>query len=267
MAQQYVLNAYFSLRVPERGDVQKNGYRQTEGGTSMATQSGKNEGRTRRRAMYLILGSLMLTILVPQYGLAQEKYHHRDFYVTAKPGIYSPQTNDLDGFDTGFNGEIAFGFQPIKYFAVELGTGYFNTEGKESFAGTSNGLNVTERDKFYFHVFPVTLTAKLIIPYKKFEFFGLGGGGAYYVWADIRAKGTINGTRFYEELDGSDVVLGGYLGLGIHYNITPRIFIGAEGKYLWTSRADPEEDFFDDSLGVKFKLDGILATAVVGFRF
>jgi len=91
-----------SIRRPAMGRcyVQKNGYQQTKGGAKMATPSKKNKGRTLRRAKYLILGSVMLTILIPQYVLAQEKYHHRDFYTTAKPGIYSPQTNDLEDFGT-----------------------------------------------------------------------------------------------------------------------------------------------------------------------
>jgi len=55
--------------------VQENGYPETKGGAKMATPSKKNKGRTLRRAKYLILGSVMLTILIPQYVLAQEKCH------------------------------------------------------------------------------------------------------------------------------------------------------------------------------------------------
>lgn len=211
----------------------------------------------------ILLVVLMLMILIPQQVSAQ----YRNFYITVKPGIYSPQTNDLEGFDTGFYGEIAAGYQFFKYFAVELGTGYFNTKGRESFVGMIDGFNVAQRDRFYFDVLPVTLTAKLIIPYKRFEFFGLGGVGGYYVWANIKTRGTVDGIPFSERFHGDDLVFGGYLGLGVHYNITPWIFVGAEGKYLWTGRAEPEEGFFDDSLGIKFKLNGILATGVLGFRF
>jgi outer membrane protein W len=77
----------------------------------------------------------------------------------------------------------------------------------------------------------------------------------------------VNGIPVSVELDGEDIVFGGYLGLGVHYNITPRFFVGVEGKYLWTDRANPKDEYYDESLGVKFKLDGILATAVLGFRF
>jgi hypothetical protein len=61
--------------------------------------------------------------------------------------------------------------------------------------------------------------------------------------------------------------LGGYLGAGIHYNITPRIFFGAEGKYLWTNKAKLEYEEFGVPLRVKFKMDGFIATAVIGIRF
>ena len=44
-------------------------------------------------------------------------------YFVFKGGIYSPQTNDLDGFDTGFNGELAIGHYFDKNWAVELGAG------------------------------------------------------------------------------------------------------------------------------------------------
>ena len=51
------------------------------------------------------------------------------------------------------------------------------------------------------------------------------------------------------------------MGAGIHYNITPRIFVGVEGKYLWTDKVKLED------LEVNFKMDGIIATAVFGIRF
>ena len=47
----------------------------------------------------------------------------------------------------------------------------------------------------------------------------------------------------------------------LHYNITRKIFVGVEGKYLWTDKVELED------LELKFKMDGIIATAVVGIRF
>ena len=221
----------------------------------------------------------MLTILIPQSVSAQdkaqdktrektqekarEKDQDKRFYITAKPGIYSPQTSDLEGFDTGFYGEVAAGYKIIKYFATELGVGYFHTEGSESAAGVIGGFNFGATAKATLNVLPVTFTAKLIIPYKKWEFFGLGGVGAYFVWADFKVNGFVDGIFFNGKIKGNDTIFGGYAGGGVHYNITRSVFVGAEGKYLWTDHAK----FEDSGVSLRTNLDGIVATAVLGFRF
>ena len=110
------------------------------------------------------------------------------------------------------------------------------------------------------------------------EFFGLGGAGAYIV------SGAYDVDDWDDDYDHDrhdnhddhdyDAILGGYLGAGIHYNITPRIFhikprifVGVEGKYLWTDKAKLKFEEFGVPLRVKFKMDGIIATAVIGIKF
>ena len=175
---------------------------------------------------------LLLTFLIPVNVFAQTP-----FYITLKPGVYSPQSSDLEGADTGFNGEIAFGCRFNPNIAAEFATGYFTT------------------GNFDINVFPLTLTLKAILPYKRWELFGLAGGGVYIVSA-----------YDYGESD-TDAVWGGYLGGGLHYNITRRIFVGVEGKYLWTDKAKLKDEAYGIPLEAKFKMDGIIATAVIGFRF
>ena len=175
---------------------------------------------------------LVLTFLIPINVFAETP-----FYITLKPGVYSPQSSDLEGIGTGFNGEIAFGYRFNPNIAAEFGIGYFTTE------------------YFDINVFPLTLTLKAILPYKRWEFFGLAGGGVYIVSA-----------YDYGDSD-TDAVLGGYLGGGLHYNITRRIFVGAEGKYLWTDKAKLKDEAYGIPLEAKFKMDGIIATAVIGIRF
>jgi len=199
---------------------------------------------------------LVLTFLIPMNVFAKSP-----FYITAKPGIYSPQSSDLD--ETGFNGEIAFGWRFNPYIATEFGIGYFNTEVEKTFVGAT----YVDREEFNIDVFPVTFTVKAILPYKKWEFFGLAGGGVYIV------SGPDDGGHYdyycdahhcYYDYDYDydyDARLGGYLGAGIHYNITRGMFVGVEGKYLWTDTVKLED------LDVKFKMDGIIATAVFGIRF
>jgi opacity protein-like surface antigen len=194
---------------------------------------------------------LVLAFLIPINVFAQNP-----FYIAFKPGIYSPQSSDLDGFDTGFNGEIALGYRFHRNIAAEFGLGYFNTQEERTFVGSTY---VGEELDIY--VYPVTFTLKAILPYKKWEFFGLAGAGVYIAY----------GPYDYDDDDYDydyhyDTVFGGYLGAGIHYNITPGIFVGVEGKYLWTGKVE-----WDEVLGIptegKFKMDGIIATAVIGIRF
>ena len=162
----------------------------------------------------------------------------------------------------GFNGEIAFGYRFNPNIAAEFGIGYFNTEGE----ATAVGATFVIREKFDINVVPLTLTLKAILPYKKWEFFGLGGAGVYivsgpydYYYYDY---------YYYDyDYDDYDAVLGGYLGGGLHYNITPAMFVGVEGKYLWTDEVKLKDEAYGIPLEAKFKMDGVIATAVIGFRF
>jgi opacity protein-like surface antigen len=202
----------------------------------------------RIKIIFIIV--LVLPFLIPINVVAENP-----FYITFKPGIYSPRSSDLDGFDTGFSGEVAFGYRFNPNIAAELGVGYFHTEGKKALVGPTFVL----WGELDVDVVPITLTLKAILPYKKWEFFGLGGAGVYIAY----------GPYDYDDDDynyHSDAAWGFYLGGGIHYNITPKIFVGVESKYLWTGKVEWEE-----VLGIpvegKFKMDGIIATAVFGIRF
>jgi opacity protein-like surface antigen len=111
------------------------------------------------------------------------------------------------------------------------------------------------------------LLLKAILPYKNWEFFGLGGGGVYFVSAELKGNAVIGGTLYAYDRDDKDSVIGVYLGAGIHYNITPAFFVGVEGKYFWTDDVDVRDEVLGVSAGRKFDMDGIIATAVIGFRF
>ncbi len=200
---------------------------------------------------------LVLTFLIPINGFAKSP-----FYIAFKPGIYSPQASDLDGFDNGFSGEIALGWRFNPNIAAEFGIGYFNTEGEKTVVGTT----YVYREEFDIDVFPVTFTLKAILPYKKWEFFGLAGAGVYIAYGPYDDDYDHHHYDYdYDDDDDYDydARLGGYLGAGIHYNVTPKIFVGVEGKYLWTDKV--KLDYED--LRLKFKMDGIIATAVFGIKF
>jgi opacity protein-like surface antigen len=212
--------------------------------------------------------SIFMVVLVITFLIPINVFAESPFYLALKSGIYSPQSSDLDG-NNGFSGEIAFGFQFNPYIAAEFGIGYFNTEREEMVVGAT----YMRRKEFDINVLPVTFTLKAILPYKKWEFFWLGGGGVYIVSGPFEVED--HGYHYYYHYDyhyyydyhyDYDAVFGGYLGAGIHYNITPTIFVGAEGKYLWTGKVKGDE-VFDISSEARFKLDGVIATAVFGVRF
>jgi outer membrane protein W len=176
-------------------------------------------------------------------------------YFVTKLGAYFPQEKwdvlDVGVFeyslDTGFNGELAYGHYFNRNWALELGIGYFQTSGDDTSFGAKSKSSID--------VMPLTLGIKGIIPADKFEIYGIGGIGAYFVWADEK----LNGISFSDE----DILFGGFLGAGVNYNITPTAFLGIEGKYLWTDKTSLSDSLWRQ----KHKLDGWLATFNIGFRF
>jgi opacity protein-like surface antigen len=209
-----------------------------------------------------VVVALVLAVLIPSQASAQP------FYATLKAGIYSPQTGHNDDFQTGPYGEVAVGWRFHRHFAAEMGLGGFYTEAKDRF---SFPAGIIGEEKAEVSVTPITFTLKAILPYRKWEFFGLGGVGVYFVYADFRSRVQVSGpaTLLLADLDDDDddAVFGAHLGLGFHYNITPNVFVGAEGKYLWTGKANMDDASTGLSSLSEFKLNGILATAVLGFKF
>jgi hypothetical protein len=128
----------------------------------------------------ILMVVLALIILLPVKIFAQSP-----FYFAFKPGMYMPRSSDLNNFDNGFNGEVAFGFRFTPNIAAEFGLGFFNTGGEKTVA-RGNSLSPVHYD---IDVWPFTLTLKGILPYKKWEFFGLAGGGIYSVSAPYNVNG------------------------------------------------------------------------------
>jgi opacity protein-like surface antigen len=153
--------------------------------------------------------------------------------VAIKLGGYFPQADDVDDFDTGLNVEISFTHYFHPNFALELGVGYFKSEDDFDDKLTS---------------YPITLNLKAVYPVGGIELYALGGIGAYYAKLEVPFLG----------FDENDTVLGYQLGVGANFNITPIVYIGAEAKYFW---AKP------DFAGVEIKIDGLQATANLGYRF
>ena len=212
--------------------------------------------RSVRNVMWLLLIILLVVSFVPTVALAQGQ----QFYMALKPGAFFPQ-GDLDdnNWDTGFSGELAFGRQYSKNLAVELNVGWYNLDESEQFSGVLNGASVSAGATADIDIIPFALTVKGILPFERWEFYGLAGIGAYFTTVEVAGSAAANNTTISFSDDDSDTVFGLTVGLGIHYNISPLWFLGVEGKYLFTSDVDV--------FGVDANLNGIIAAGVIGYRF
>ncbi len=173
-------------------------------------------------------------------------------YTALKAGIYSPSASrDLDTFNagnrssldtkTGFAGEIAIGTYFMPMLAMELGVGYFESKGSPA----------AEPGDLKLKVVPLIATGKVLLPIGPLEPYGLFGIGAYITELDVR--GNTGDIR-----DSTKVTYGLHAGVGVNVNIQEKMYVGVEGKYLW---ANPSFG------GEHIKLDGFVATAVIGFRY
>lgn len=199
----------------------------------------------------VLLSACLLVLSFSSAVLAQTQ---RPQYLVLKGGMYSPQTDSLKDFNTGFNMEGAFGYQFDRNWAIEAGAGYFETNAKKSWVYGSE----TGRDSVQLRVVPLTVAVKGSIPADRFELYGIGGIGAYFMETRISY-----GDRYYDRRDDDDkdseTLFGGFLGAGARLNVSPKMFFGLEGKYLWTTKStfSPAET----------DLNGFFASFVVGFRF
>lgn len=194
-----------------------------------------------KKIALLAIVSLSLIAMIANVAQAE----NLPSYAVLKAGVYSPEADDLDEFDSGFNGEAAFGTYIGKDLAVEIGINWFKTDVKEA-----------NLDADIETMSVLLLSLKKFYPIGDFEPYIFVGGGYYSVKADFRVDAGV---------PASDTVnaVGWHLGLGANYNITPRIFVGAEAKYLW---ADADIDIAGVSYD-KVNIDGLMTTANVGFRF
>lgn len=173
-------------------------------------------------------------------------------YVLLKGGIYSPSESfDLDNFNggtttsfdskTGFAGEVAMGHYFTPMFAVELGAGYFETDGSPAAQPGETKLRVV----------PMIATGKVFLPLGVFEPYGLGGIGAYI--SNLEVSDNIGDMR-----GSTEITYGFHAGAGFNINFHKHMFAGLEGKYLW---AEPSFG------GQHVALDGFVTTATFGFRY
>lgn len=213
----------------------------------------------RPRVLNIFAFTIALIYLLPYSSFGQDRQN----YFSLKGGIYSP-TGDLDDadYDTGFNGEIAYGRYFSPNFAMEIGAGYFKTD--TSLSGFDPLVLGSFREEDEIKVIPLTVTGKGIYPSGNFELSAQFGVGLYFAdFEGVLTTSTLGTIR----VDDSDSVFGVILGIGATYNITTNAFLGLEAKYLATGDAEFKGTAMGIPITVGGDLNGILLTANLGFRF
>ena len=194
--------------------------------------------------LYLVLAAALTCISSPSFAASN--------YLALKAGVYSPSdSHDIRNFNngdrthldstTGFAGEIAIGQYITPLVAVELGAGYFESEGSPE----------AEPGETKLKVIPVIATGKVFLPLGSLEPYGLFGIGAYFT--DLEVHGNTDNFS-----GSSDITYGLHAGVGVNLHLSRALYLGAEGKYIW---AEPSFS------GQHIKLDGFITTAVLGLKF
>ena len=187
-------------------------------------------------------------------------------YVALKGGIYTPTSNDLKGFSTGFNSEVAVGHYFNKYLASELSVGYFQSSISQAGSGSVGDTSFNGSAGMDLWAVPVTVAVKGLYPIQNFEPYVMGGVGVYFANAKFNYSGSFSSGGSTGTASGSSTAnsttFGGFLGAGANYNIDKNWYIGVEGKYLLTR---PTFSFY--GVDLKASMDGWQVTGNIGYRF
>ena len=175
-------------------------------------------------------------LLLPVFCQAQDGLG----YLALKPGIYCWEGDLEDEHPLGFNGEIAYGYYFRPHLVIEGSAGYIHD-------GVHNGNDIKVKT--------ILLSLKRVYLAGKYEPFWGAGAGVYFT----NYKGILAEARNRVPMDVEDTVYGGHLLAGVNLNLYSSLFLGLEGKYTFTNKAD-----FN---GAKVNLDGFAIMAVLGYRF
>ena len=175
-----------------------------------------------------------------------------DSYVALKAGVYSPQEDPFKDFDNGLNGEISVGAYFTPNFALELGVGYFESEGSGAIVAPGPVIVPAEGK---ITVIPITVNTKYLYPVGGAEPYAEAGIGVYVADAELSGGGFDLSDRYTN--------VGVFLGLGCNINISRNIFLGIEGRYHWVA----EHKFTLGQATRDVEIDGFTATANLGYRY
>ena len=158
-------------------------------------------------------------------------------YFSVKGGSFLPNggggANSLSSFNSGYNTELAVGYRPESYAALELGTGFFSASGSVANADSRSAKTV--------YGIPITATAKAILDLEKFELFAGAGAGYYFAFIDNKVDFYNGGLPSVQESSHGSA-LGYHLVLGSDYKLSDRVRLGADFKWFV---AKPELELTD----------------------
>jgi outer membrane protein W len=179
-------------------------------------------------------------------------------YFSVKGGLFLPNgnsgENSLKNFNTGYNGEVAFGFRPESYAALEIGTGFYSASGTVTNADSKSSKTI--------YSVPVTATAKAILDLDKYELFAGAGLGYYFAFIDNKVDFYNGGLPSVQESSHGNA-LGYHLVLGGDYKVSERFRLGADFKWFVVK---PELEL-TDSQNVKTRATWDLGGTVLNLGF
>lgn len=176
-----------------------------------------------------------------------------------KLGAYIPN-NDVENMDTGFFSQFTYNYYPNPFFALEVGGGSFVASSEAIYRDRFNNALLVTGDVY---VVNLLLNFKVIVPVPNGEFYAGGGPGVYFVYMDEDFD--------FFHTDDSDTVFGGQIVAGFNFNISPMVFLGVEGQYIFTGDATlrGRRTYFgpDEQYSTTFNMNGYTVSGVIGFRF
>ena len=183
-------------------------------------------------------------------------------YAQIKMGAFKPTSGfDNAGYDTGFDGSIAYGRYLTKHLILEGAIDGSLSRNKLSSANNTIG-DYSQKNDIGVTAFLLTLKEEYSIGH--FNLYGGGGIGAYY--ANLYSKVDTNRFGTFNK-DESDTVFGAHLVAGANYDITQNWFLGLEGTYRWTGKVKINGSAATVPVTYNDDLNGYTIAASVGYRF
>lgn len=168
---------------------------------------------------------------------------------------------DDDGYDANIDVAATYGRYLAKNLVVEGSLGTFFAD--QDFSGNTTLTGNYTRDDVI-SASSIRGTIKGELPMGPLTLFAGAGVGLYFVFLDSE----IDTTRLGDlDADDSDSVFGAHVVVGGNFNITPRVFVGVEGLYRWTTEFDLRDSVATIPVELEGDLDGYSICLLGGFRF